>query len=253
MGDFPSVQGVPAAWAGSGCRIWDLGCSPVPLPSAGVSVKSPGGGCFLGDLFFGGFLPPLPRCAGNSRAGVYPAAERRRRLCGGVPVAGGAGRDPEMASPSSSSPGLGKKPPLVSAQAPGKACRRVCPLARGCASKPSSAQGWCCSLPKSPRCFLPGDLCHSFPCASPSSPLPSHPAFPSASRMAPSSPCSFDLSKPVPVPSCPPHAGQCHRVCASSAGFGAFRGLRGITQRAGAASVLGGVTSHGRLPRSGKR
>ena len=32
-------------------------------------------------------------------------------VCGVVPVAGGAGRDLEMASPSSSSPGLGKMPP----------------------------------------------------------------------------------------------------------------------------------------------
>lgn len=180
--------------------------------------------------------------------------ERRQRLCGGVPVAGGAGRDLEMASPSSSSPGLGKKPPLVSAQAPGKACRRVCPLARGCASKPSSAQGWCCSLSKSPRCFLLEQPLLFFPCASSSSPLPSHPAFPSASRTAPISPRSFDLSKPVPVPSCPPRAGRCHRVRASSTGFGAFQGeFRGIAQRAGAASVLGGVTNQGRLPRSGKR
>lgn len=134
----------------------------------------------------------------------------RRRLCGGVravPVAGGAGRDPEMASPSSSSSSnLGKKPPLVSAQAPGRVCRRVCPLARGCASKPCSAQGCVAPSRRTRRVF-------ASPSSSPvASPLPSHPAFPGASRMVPS---SF-----IRAPS------------ASSAGFGAFRGreFRGISQ-----------------------
>lgn len=137
---------VQAVGAGAGFGIWAaLRYGAVPVPSAGVSIKSHGGGgCFFGVLFFHGFLPRLSGCAGNCGAGVYPAAETAGsvEVCGVVPVvAGGAGRDPEMASPSSSSPGLGKKPPLVSAQAPGKACRRVCPLARGRASKPSSAQG----------------------------------------------------------------------------------------------------------------
>lgn len=68
---------VQAVGAGAGFGIWAaLRYGAVPVPSAGVSIKSHGGGgCFFGVLFFHGFLPRLSGCAGNCGAGVYPAAE----------------------------------------------------------------------------------------------------------------------------------------------------------------------------------
>lgn len=229
------------------------GLCPSPLLGFPANLMV-SGGVFFGGLFFHGFLPPLPGCAGNCGAGVYPAAEsaalwRCAALSPWPEGQGGTRRWHRLPPPP---PAWERSHLLVSAQAPGKACRRVCPLARGRASKPPLFQGWSCSLLKSPRCFLPGDLCCSFLCSSPSSspvalasPLPSHPAFPSASRMAPSPQCSFFL--------CPQLLSlfpQCHRVRASSAGLGAFRGYVAVNfmaslNGAGAASVLGGVTSHG--------
>lgn len=82
-GIFPAFRAFlvlsSCAGSGSGCRIWDLGCSPVrgcarPL-CRGFHQISRWWGVFFGVLFFHGFLPRLSGCAGNCGAGVYPAAE----------------------------------------------------------------------------------------------------------------------------------------------------------------------------------
>lgn len=151
--------------------------------------------CF--GLVLHGFLSTevLSGCAGNYGAGVYPAAEtaalwRCAALSPWPEGQGGTWRWHRLPPPP---PAWERCHLAVSAQAPGKACRRVCPLARGHASKPSSVPraGMMLLTPKKPECFLLGDLCCSSFCASPfssppalASPPPSHSAAPRASRAA---------------------------------------------------------------------
>lgn len=191
----------------------------VPISSAGVSSKSHGGeffGVFLATCFFMAFSM-LCR-------GVLGIPERvftqpwRRRLCGGVRrcPCGWRGREgPGDGIAFLLLPLPGKEATFSCQYRPLGRCADVCVLLHvGVRASLSSAQGWCCSLLKSPWCFLLGDLCCSFLCASPSSspaalasPLLSHPAFPSVHpgwlQALHACPCSFLPSRCRTMPLSP--------------------------------------------------
>lgn len=261
---------VQAVGAGAGFGIWAaLRYGAVPVPSAGVSIESHGGGGFF--LVFCFSMAFSLGCRGvlgiAERVFTQP---RRRRLCGGVrrcPRGGRRGREgpgdgiaflllPRPGKEATSRVSTG---PWEGVQTCVSSCTWACEQAFLC-------PGLMLLPPEEPTGFSAG---RPLLFLSPFVPilLASGTAF--TSSLSPS--VSMDGSKlsvqllsvpPVPCPLFPALflAGRCHRVRASSAGSGAFRepGLRGrefrgIAQRAGAASVLGGVTNHGRLPRSGKR
>lgn len=211
MGDFPSVQGVPAARLL--CRQWqwvqDLGFGLLSCASPlcrGFHPISWWGGVFWVTCF-SWLSPPTAEVCWEFQRGCLPSRGEETAALWRCPR-GRRGREGPgdgiafllLPWPGKEATSRVSTGPWEGVQTCVSSCTWVCEQAFLC-------PGLVLLPPKSPRCFLPGDLCRSFPCASPSSPLPSHPAFPSASRMAASSPCSFDLSKPVPVPSCPPHAG----------------------------------------------
>lgn len=133
--------------AGSGCRMQPglgllYGTGLCCLPLLGLPSNLVGGVGFL--VFFGFFLflhgflsaEVLAGCAGNYGAGVYPAAETVAlwRCAALSPWPEGQGGTPRWHRRLPPPPAWERRHLAVSAQAPGKACRRVCPLARGCAS-----------------------------------------------------------------------------------------------------------------------
>lgn len=261
------------AGSGSGCGIWDLGCSPVrgcarPL-CRGFHQISRWWGVFFWCFVFPWLSPSAVGVCWELRSGCLPS-RGDGGLCGGVrrcPRGGRRGREgpgdgiaflllPRPGKEATSRVSTG---PWEGVQTCVSSCTWACEQAFLC-------PGLMLLPPEEPTGFSAG---RPLLFLSPFVPilLASGTAF--TSSLSPSvsmdgSKLSVQLLSVPPVP-CPPFpalflAGRCHRVRASSAGSGAFRepGLRGrefrgIAQRAGAASVLGGVTNHGRLPRSGKR
>lgn len=164
-------------------------------------------------------------------------------LCGVVPVAGGAGRDLEMASPSSSSSSLslGKMPPHRVSTGPWESvqtCVSSCTWACEQAFLPAQSRDDVAHSQKA-RVFFAGRLLLFLPLCVfilltsstgfTSSPLPgSSLCIQSCPRRlavclltCSFCPCLGTQPLPVPVP-CPFLARRCHRVNASSVGFSAF-------------------------------